>query len=458
MPYDYEYTQQAAPGYPLFYQGPRRRRGVNLFGSGSVVPGVPEDQLDDLEQMSGYEQAPGTSGVNQFAQLAGLAAHAISPKSWGGRLGANMAGLAMRNQNRADPYNQLLFQSRMAARAEQARQKQLEGVLKPLRGTPARLSVDETPQTPEAGRVGMNISGREIPAQVPQITPEQVAQLSGLLPKEAIEPTLGAFRNIGQLPTEADANTRRAFETMADPRFGLMTDREATHGKEGLGWKFKTPTESPSKYQTTYEQDPHTKEWYEVEYQEGREGTRRLGLVTPRTKQEKIDIKPEETANQGFFTRNPSEDIVSKQTGEVTSRGVAKTATENVGGEKLTDTGRAIAALAREYASGEAYADQPAVKGLLSPAIPLVSILGLGSKPALSRQERAKEHMNKALKEADVSFRRQAYQQAFGGGQGGATAAPSQPAPVGRIMIHPKTGEKIINRADGRGWVPYADQ
>ena len=151
MPYDYEDTQQAAPGYPLFYQGPRRRRGVNLFGSGSAVPGVPEDQLDDLENMSGYEQAPGTSGVNQFAQLAGLAAQAIDPKSWGGRLGANMAGLAMRNQNRADPYNQMLFQSRMAARGERERQKQLEGVFKRIDTPTTRMGVGYgTPVAPGA--------------------------------------------------------------------------------------------------------------------------------------------------------------------------------------------------------------------------------------------------------------------------------------------------------------------
>lgn len=414
---------------------------------------IPQAELEapaQDAQSGGLFGRMANADISPLIPVLGMAAQAISPNTWGGRLGANMASLAMRRENMDEPYHQYRFMAEQQARGERERQKQLEGVFKSLRGTPARLSVDETPQTPEAGRVGMNISDREIPAQVPQITPEQVAQLSGLLPKEAIEPTLGAFRNIGQLPTEADANTRRAFETMADPRFGLMTDREATHGKEGLGWKFKTPTESPSKYQTTYEQDPHTKEWYEVEYQEGREGTRRLGLVTPRTKQEKIDIKPEETANQGFFTRNPSEDIVSKQTGEVTSRGVTKTATEDVGAmsgqiQILQDAATPRAGETPDVAWDRA--KQEYVTALNNPFITLPQrkflLEGLTTWSKLNPRP-----VVPSFWERRGQIERGQRTSRPGGAQN-TSVAP------GRIAVNPETKQRLINRDDGRGWVPY---
>ena len=463
MPYDYEDTQQAAPGYPLFYQGPRRRRGVNLFGSGSAVPGLPEDQLDDLEQMSGYEQAPGTSGVNQFAQLAGLAAQAIAPKSWGGRLGANMAGLAMRNQNRADPYNQLLFQSRMAARAEQGRQKQLEGVLDRLKPT-TRMGVGYgTPVAPGASPSAFGVppvtTSLEEQEQISYL-PASMADLFALsqFGGKGMVPLIKMMQARGQVPGGEGVNVPadtthlpagydfggRPYTAPSAPWRNIPAATPVTSGRPayslgGVDYPAVTGAFSPSDTAV-------------------RAGGPGHGFIRgPGEPLETVPLIPSQQGGAVKFAPPGTRpfDTLSKeyvgpqatQTGRQQAPGVGAGG-RKVGGEKLTDTGRAIAALANEYVSGEAYADQPASTSWWG-----------GGKPALSRQERAKEHMNKALKESDISFRRQAYQQAFGEGgatpltgtrsasaQAPAATSANQARPGEEVRQDPKTGKRYVNR------------
>ena len=482
MPYDYEDTR---PLYPSIYQGARRRRGVNLFGSGSAVPAVPDDQLDDLENMPGYEQAPGSSGVNEFAQLAGLAAQAISPNSWGGRLGRNMASLAMRNQNRADPYNQMLFQSRMAARGERERQKQLEGVFNRLKPT-TRMGVGYgTPVAPGASPsafgvppVTTSLEEQEQTSHTPASMAD-IASLVGILGPQGAKALMEQSARFGNIPLTPKERAAGYKPTSAGgSQFNVMT------GQYEGGQAPQTNVQLQVRPGGSIPPSPQYPGGYTaplipsqgVTLRPGERGPFGVSGVTPQepvyspgqiaagVKEMSPGTSPLDTAT-GLYgltaPRTPSQEIVTlgpgasalkggkiiataPQTGRQQAPGVGAGGGK-VGGEKLTDTGRAIAALAREYASGEAYADQPASTSWWG-----------GGKPALSRQERAKEHMNKALKESDISFRRQAYQQAFGGGQGGATAAPSKPVQISpsanqarpgeEVRQDPKTGKRYVNR------------
>jgi len=184
------------PYYSLF---PRRNTGFSLD----------EDEIDAVAQMPGIANAPGSSSMNQFSTLAGLAAQAISPNSWGGRLGGNVAGLAMRNEQMAAPYNQLMFQSRLAARSEQARQRRLQGLLGRL-GTPmSRLSVQEG--EPTAFGAEPSAFGAPMPRVTtslvegertgyPEITPEDYAGLTELLGPQGAQGMVGLFARTGRIP------------------------------------------------------------------------------------------------------------------------------------------------------------------------------------------------------------------------------------------------------------------
>ena len=169
--------------------------------------------------------------MNQFATIAGLAAQAISPNSWGGRLGGNVAGLAMRDEQMAAPYNRLMFQSRLAARAEQERRRKLEGLLGRL-GTPtSRFSLQEgEPTAPGAepsafgvSPVTTSLTGVDRSESSPMSSAD-VAELVGLLGPQGAKAFMEQSARYGHVPL-TPGETAAGFKptTAGGSQFNVVT-------------------------------------------------------------------------------------------------------------------------------------------------------------------------------------------------------------------------------------------
>ena len=177
----------------------------------SALAHMSDDDMNEMAQAPGFQTPLGTSPANQFAALAGLTAEAISPNTWGGRLGRNVAGYAMRNEARADPYNQLLFRSRLAARGEQERQRKLQGLVGRLGGGAPRqsLSVQEAePMAPGASPSAFGVSPvttslvgvERQDASSQGFSSTDVAELVGLLGPQGAQAFMEQSARFGHVP------------------------------------------------------------------------------------------------------------------------------------------------------------------------------------------------------------------------------------------------------------------
>lgn len=242
--------------------------------------------------------------LSRFVTAAGLFANALAPNSFGGRLGRSLAGMAAPVESLNLQRESLLdfAKRRSQAEAAQAQEKQrrlgglLEG-LQPQRGGYRVFGAESAPGTYGPNRVGTSLEGADLPDVYPQASSQTIADIYSLLPKEGAEALMGHLRNMRQLPSEADASTRRALEAAQNPELqGLIPPgarSKYTYGKEGLGFSYEQPPETAPKqeYKTGYEQDPSTGEWYRTEYVTGAPGARRVYKLSPRDVQR--EIQPE---------------------------------------------------------------------------------------------------------------------------------------------------------------------
>lgn len=106
---------------------------------------------------------------------------------------------------------------------------------------------------------------------------------------------------------------------------------------------------------------------------------------------------------------------------------------------KPSESDKRVAAWVENYLHGEDFADQPGEKGYFR------------DTPAISRREAAAFDVKNELNPAMRDIKMRAYQEAFGGQQGGATAsAATSPAnqarPGEEVRQDPRTGKRYVNR------------
>jgi len=443
----------------------------------------------DEEALEGLA-ASSPSPVNQFATIAGLAAQAISPNTWGGRLGGNVAGLAMRNEQMAAPYNQLLFQSRLAARAEQARQRKLQGLLGRL-GTPtSRLSVQgDEPQAPGAEPSAFGVppvttslvEGER--TGYPEITPEDYAGFTELLGPQGAQGMMGLLARTGRVPltpgeraagfkpTSAGGSQFNAVTGQYEGGQAPMTNVQA---QVRPGSSLPPSVAYPQGYTAPFDPRAYVPEATgrtqsrpayrlgDVDYPAVENvfspqemaviGTPGSGIIpqpgapminVPLAPRQGAILKPGERGPFGVEGVTPQEPVYSPAQQAAPAAGKRGLTRVRPGEVVLDPSGNVIyRAESSPLKAGKTTGRDKDV------AVLAERFMGMTDEDIEAFIESVPSTLKtKAMEAKQIKFNaRRAEIQAGVGGR----------STLGRIAVNPETKQRLINRDDGRGWVPYA--
>lgn len=311
------------------------------FGTTAQPPAemTPHEAQPEAPQPSIFGMTP-----NRFATFAGLAANALSPDSFGGRLGASMANMGLQQQAAQEHqswYNEL---ARRKAIYERQKQQQVQEILDRRQSvagpmTPVTRPIAAPVRSPYgSAEVSMSIEeAPPAPASAPQrgYTGGELAQLIGGLGVEGFNALMKQGGYGGLFPTAESAATERAFQTMKSLRGqGLVPDDaqwKYTVGKEGLtgeatlpkGFAHLEPLDrmrenirtgrgTPEEYAMfgrVYPERPTSERLMNVGPQEAAiDRTGKLLYMNP-------NVRPVAAA-QGFFGAPPDTTIIDKRTGQ----------------------------------------------------------------------------------------------------------------------------------------------